>query len=56
MHADFNWHQKLLLDRRINLLLYLNKDWEEDYGGHLELWNRDMKVLGDRILPVFDRS
>ena len=55
VHADFNWHERLLLDRRINLLLYLNKDWEEEYGGHLELWNHDMTERGDRILPVFNR-
>jgi len=27
VHADFNWHRQLRLDRRINLLIYLNKDW-----------------------------
>ena len=33
VHADFNRHTKLKLDRRINLLLYLNKDWKDEYGG-----------------------
>src|SRR5437879_4294134 len=42
VHADFNKHPRYGLDRRLNLLLYLNKDWREEYGGHLELWNRDM--------------
>jgi hypothetical protein len=55
VHADFNWYERIRLDRRLNLLLYLNRDWEEEYGGHLELWNRDMSRCTHRILPVFNR-
>lgn len=55
IHADFNRHEKLRLDRRLNLLLYLNQDWKEEYGGHLELWNRDMSRCEKRVLPVFNR-
>ena len=55
VHADFNKHERLDLDRRINVLLYLNKDWDDSYGGHLELWDENMTTLGDRVLPVFNR-
>ncbi|HEX7177440.1 MAG TPA: 2OG-Fe(II) oxygenase [Pyrinomonadaceae bacterium] len=55
IHADFNRHPLLPLDRRLNLLLYLNEDWREEYGGHLELWSRDMSECRARILPVFNR-
>jgi Rps23 Pro-64 3,4-dihydroxylase Tpa1-like proline 4-hydroxylase len=55
IHTDFNWYGKLKLDRRINLLLYLNRNWQEDYGGHLELWSPDMKRCERRILPVANR-
>ncbi|MEU8244839.1 2OG-Fe(II) oxygenase [Nonomuraea sp. NPDC048916] len=55
VHVDFNRHRRLNLDRRLNGLLYLNKDWEESYGGHLQLWNRDMSVCEHKILPVFNR-
>ncbi len=55
-HADFNVHPKLKLDRRLNMLIYLNKDWREDYGGHLELWNRGGKECRKRILPIFNRT
>lgn len=55
MHVDFNWHSKLRLDRRLNLLLYLNKDWTEEYGGHLELWDKDMIQCQKKILPIFNR-
>jgi Rps23 Pro-64 3,4-dihydroxylase Tpa1-like proline 4-hydroxylase len=55
VHADFNWYEKLKLDRRINLLLYLNRDWQEEYGGYLELWDREMKTCVKRVLPIFNR-
>jgi hypothetical protein len=56
MHVDFNWHPLLRLDRRLNLLVYLNKDWRDEYGGHLELWNRDVTRCEQKILPVFNRT
>lgn len=55
IHADFNRHPKFMLERRLNLLLYLNDDWKDDYGGHLELWNKEMTHCVQRILPSFNR-
>lgn len=55
IHADFNRHPKFNLDRRLNLLLYLNENWEEEYGGHLELWDAGMTRCVRRILPTFNR-
>jgi Rps23 Pro-64 3,4-dihydroxylase Tpa1-like proline 4-hydroxylase len=55
VHADFNFHDVLKLDRRINLLLYLNKDWAEEYGGELQLWDEKMEACAARFLPIFNR-
>ena len=55
VHADFNKSLRLKLDRRLNLLVYLNREWQEDYGGHLELWDTEMKECVRRVLPVFNR-
>src|SRR4030095_11648371 len=55
IHADFNKHPRFGLDRRLNALLYLNKDWRDEYGGHLELWNREMTRPEAKILPIFNR-
>jgi len=55
IHADFNHYEYLNLDRRLNLLIYLNKDWKEEYGGHLELWSKDMSRCEQKVLPVFNR-
>lgn len=56
VHADFNFHPLLRLDRRLNMLVYLNRDWDESYGGHLELWDRGMTHCVQRILPTFNRT
>lgn len=55
VHADFNLYAPLNLVRRINLLLYLNKDWRPDYGGNLELWDASMSACVTAIEPVFNR-
>jgi len=55
IHTDFNKHPSLDLDRRINVLIYLNKNWKEEYGGHLEMWDRDMLECKKKILPFFNK-
>lgn len=55
VHADFTFQRDFALARRINLLLYLNRDWPEEYGGHLELWDKDIKGPPTRVLPIANR-
>lgn len=55
VHADFNFHRVMGLERRLNILIYLNHDWREEYGGALELWDADMKNCVQRVAPVFNR-
>ena len=55
IHADFNRDERRGLDRRLNVLLYLNEDWQEAWGGTLELWDRDMSHCVQRIAPVLNR-
>jgi Rps23 Pro-64 3,4-dihydroxylase Tpa1-like proline 4-hydroxylase len=55
VHADYSYHPKLKVDRRINVLVYLNKDWKEEYGGHFELWNRELTRAEVKVLPLFNR-
>lgn len=57
VHVDYNIHPKTKLHRRLNVLVYMNKDWKDEYEGHLELWDltqgkRDQ--LG-RFAPTFNR-
>ena len=55
VHVDFHKHKMMDLDRRVNVLVYLNEDWKEEYGGHFELWERDMSQCVARIAPLFNR-
>ncbi len=55
VHVDFNYVGNRALHRRLNLLLYLNKGWREEWGGKLELWDKDVKVCHHSILPIFNR-
>ena len=55
IHIDFNKHQNYNLDRKLNLLFYLNKNWIEEYGGHIEFWDDEIKRCIKKILPVFNR-
>lgn len=55
VHADFNKHPKMNLDRRINVLIYLNHEWEEKFGGSLELWDNEIKKCVKKIVPIFNR-
>jgi hypothetical protein len=55
IHADFNYHQVLRLERRVNVLIYLNKDWKQEYGGCLEIWDQQMLSCRVRVVPLFNR-
>ncbi len=54
IHADFSKHEFLDLDRRINVLIYLNKNWKEKYGGYFELWDKNMEKAEKKILPTYN--
>ena len=56
VHTDFlahtthrNW------SRQLNLLLYLNQEWDDAYGGALELWDKNLKKRVRAVSPVFNR-
>jgi Rps23 Pro-64 3,4-dihydroxylase Tpa1-like proline 4-hydroxylase len=55
IHADFNLDKRRKLDRRVNVLIYLNRNWRDEYGGHLELWDERMTRYEKKISPIFNR-
>jgi len=55
VHADFDMHPQLHLHRRLNAILYLNHEWDEAYGGALQLWNLDMTEAVRVVYPVANR-
>lgn len=56
VHVDVNMNPEAGLWRRVNLLIYLNKQWKDEYGGHLELWDKDMKEKHHHIAPNHNRA
>jgi len=55
LHVDYSHHPSTHLNRRLNLLYYLNRDWKAEYGGALELWDRRRQQKRREILPLFNR-
>jgi hypothetical protein len=55
VHVDFNYIEERALHRRLNILVYFNKGWREEWGGKLELWDKDVKTCRHSFLPVFNR-
>jgi 2OG-Fe(II) oxygenase superfamily len=56
IHADFTTHHtRENLARRVNILLYLNEEWRDEWGGKLELWDKDMTAYQDRVTPAGNR-
>lgn len=56
IHADWTQHPHLPLVRRLNLIVYLNRDWDEEWGGALELWAPGAGEAGARVAPLFNRA
>jgi len=60
VHADGNWHDLMKVHRRLNLIVYLNKEWEDGWGGNLELWSKTDENTPDKckvkIKPIWNRA
>lgn len=54
IHSDFCRHDETRLDRRVNVLIYLNNDWEPEFGGNLELWDQEMAHCVKSVVPGFN--
>lgn len=55
VHVDFNYIPDRQLHRRLNILIYFNKDWDPSWGGNIELWDRDVTTCAHSFSPIFNR-
>ncbi|MFN9622999.1 MAG: 2OG-Fe(II) oxygenase [Cyanobacteriota bacterium] len=59
VHTDFNDYARLDLFRQLNVIIYLNEEWEPGHGGEIELWDASRRNGGKRVKsipPVFNRA
>lgn len=50
-HLDYALHPKLGLERRLNLVLFLNPEWRVEWGGAFELWDDEARKVESQIVP-----
>ncbi|HZN10600.1 MAG TPA: 2OG-Fe(II) oxygenase [Blastocatellia bacterium] len=55
VHVDFNYIKERDLHRRMNILVYFNEDWKDEWGGKVELWDENVKHLRGAFSPIFNR-
>jgi Rps23 Pro-64 3,4-dihydroxylase Tpa1-like proline 4-hydroxylase len=55
IHADFNLHKPMMLERRLNVLIYLNPDWQPEWGGSFEIWDKQMTRKEASFTPILNR-
>jgi hypothetical protein len=55
VHVDFNYIEERQLHRRLNILVYFNKGWQPEWGGNIELWDREVRECRHSFSPIFNR-
>lgn len=57
--ASFPSYENVLpaqgLFRRLNILIYLNPEWDARWAGQLELWDRDVQRCLHSVAPIHNR-
>jgi len=56
IHLDYEKHPYSGKERRINVILFLSKDWKEEWNGSNELWNEDVSKCIKRTDVKFNRA
>ena len=61
VHLDYSIHPKLNLQRKLNLIVYLEEDYDPAWGGSLQLWSHDKDTKRPlnkvkEIEPIFNKS
>jgi len=56
MHLDYSIHPISGKERRVNLIIYFTKDWEDEFGGAIELWNEDFTKCEKKLAPCFNKA
>lgn len=55
VHVDGNYHDASGMHRRVNLLYYLNPNWQPSWGGEFGIYDSNGDVLVKAVPPLFNR-
>lgn len=55
VHVDGNYHDASGMHRRVNLLYYLNPNWQPSWGGEFGIYDNDGEALIKSVAPIFNR-
>lgn len=55
LHIDASRHPNKRLNQLINCIYYCTPDWQDEWGGNLELWDEDATKCVASIAPKFNR-
>lgn len=56
IHLDYEKHPFMTKERRLNIILFLSKEWKEEWEGGLELWKPNMSECEKIIYPKFNSA
>ncbi len=56
MHLDYSIHPLSGKERRFNLIIYLNEHWLPEYGGNLQLWDKDLLRCESQVPALFNSA
>ena len=49
IHSDFNWNEQLQLHRKVSIVIYLNDNWKEEWGGQLNFYDTKRKKINTTV-------
>ena len=55
VHVDFNQLPERGLHRRLNILVYLNPGWQEEWGGLTDIWDEEVRNSSAVLTPIANR-
>jgi hypothetical protein len=55
VHVDGNYHDATGLNRRLNALIYMNPEWQSEWGGEFGIYDENGEQCLKKVAPIFNR-
>ena len=56
MHLDYEKHPNLNKERRVNIILYMTKDWQDEWNGETQLWDKNLSNCVSKSKVIFNNA